>query len=580
MILQALTEYYEALAAQEKIARPGWADAKISFALCLGESGELERVASTKTEQTQGKKTVLAPQKLSLPAPVTRTAGVLSNFLWDNSSYILGVDAKGKPQRSLKCFEACKVLHHQVLDGVDSSGARALLAFLDRWDPAAAAEHPALKEDWEELTGGANLVFRYHGDYLHNDPMIRQAWQRHYDSSGEGPEMVCLVTGQKGPVEAVHPSIKGVAGGQTSGTALVSFNAPAFCSYGRDQSLNAPVSRYAAFAYTAALNCLLADREHLYRVGETTILFWAKSGQPAFQDFFAAMAFGGTACYDAGTLGGMLKSLLEGKTVLYDETRLDPGMDFYILGISPNAARLSVRFFLRNSFGGFLENVQRHNDRLEIIRPANDSFESIPPWKLVDATVNQNSKDKSPSPVMTGEVLRAILTDTHYPASLLNGVTLRIRADHKVDRTRAAILKAYYLKKPHPDIPKEVLTVSLNPACDTPAYVLGRLFSVYEAIQSAANPGINTTIKDKYFNSAAATPAVIFPILGNLAQKHLKKLKSSNRGLCVFYEKQLGEVASLLDTSFPARMSLPQQGAFQLGYYHQTQDRYQKKEDK
>ena len=580
MILQALTEYYEALVAQEKIARPGWADAKISFALCLGESGELERVASTKTEQTRGKKTVLAPQNLSLPAPVTRTAGVLSNFLWDNSSYILGVDAKGKPQRSLKCFEACRTLHHQVLGGVDSPGARALLDFLDRWDPAAAAEHPALKEDWEELTGGANLVFRYHGDYLHNDPMIRQAWQRHYDSSGEGPEMVCLVTGQKGPVEAVHPSIKGVAGGQTSGTALVSFNAPAFCSYGRDQSLNAPVSRYAAFAYTAALNCLLADREHLYRVGETTILFWAKSGQPAFQDFFAAMAFGGTACYDAGTLGGMLKSLLEGKPVLYDETRLDPGMDFYILGISPNAARLSVRFFLRNSFGGFLENVQRHNDRLEIIRPANDSFESIPPWKLVDATVNQNSKDKSPSPVMTGEVLRAILTDTHYPASLLNGVTLRIRADHKVDRTRAAILKAYYLKKPHPDIPKEVLTVSLNPACDTPAYVLGRLFSVYEAIQSAANPGINTTIKDKYFNSAAATPAVIFPILGNLAQKHLKKLKSSNRGLCVFYEKQLGEVASLLDTSFPARMSLPQQGAFQLGYYHQTQDRYQKKEDK
>ena len=580
MILQALTEYYEALAAQEKIARPGWADAKISFALCLGESGELERVASTKTEQTRGKKTALAPQNLSLPAPVTRTVGVLSNFLWDNSSYILGVDAKGKPQRSLKCFETCRALHHQVLDGVDSPGARALLAFLDRWDPAAAAEHPALKEDWEELTGGANLVFRYHGDYLHNDPMIRQAWQRHYDSSGEGPEMVCLVTGQKGPVEAVHPSIKGVAGGQTSGTALVSFNAPAFCSYGRDQSLNAPVSRYAAFAYTTALNDLLADREHLYRVGNTTVLFWAKSGQPAFQDFFAAMAFGGTACYDAGTLGGMLKSLLEGKPVLYDETRLDPGMDFYILGISPNAARLSVRFFLRNSFGGFLENVQRHNDRLEIIRPANDSFESIPPWKLVDATVNQNSKDKSPSPVMTGEVLRAILTDTHYPVSLLNGVTLRIRADHKVDRTRAAILKAYYLKKPHPDIPKEVLTVSLNPACDTPAYVLGRLFSVYEAIQSAANPGINTTIKDKYFNSAAATPAVIFPILGNLAQKHLKKLKSSNRGLCVFYEKQLGEVASLLDTSFPARMSLPQQGAFQLGYYHQTQDRYQKKEDK
>ena len=144
---------------------------------------------------------------------------------------------------------------------------------------------------------------------------------------------------------------------------------------------------------------------------------------------------------------------------------------------------------------------------------------------------NQNSRDKSPAPLLAGEVLRAILTDTRYPASLLNGVTLRIRADRQVDRTRAAILKAYYLKNPHPNIPKEVLTVSLNPACDDPAYVLGRLFSVYEAIQSAANPGINATIKDKYFNSAASTPAIIFPILGNLAQKHLRKLKGSNMGL-------------------------------------------------
>ena len=201
MILQALTEHYEALAAQGKIARPGWADAKISFALCLGESGELERVASTKTEQTQGKKTVLAPQKLSLPAPVTRTAGVLSNFLWDNSSYILGVDAKGKPQRSLKCFEACKVLHHQVLDGVDSPGARALLAFLDRWDPAAAAEHPALKEDWEELTSGANLVFRYNGDYLHNPdiPMLR----RLQEAAQGCVKLVTLAPEQPGAMEFI-----------------------------------------------------------------------------------------------------------------------------------------------------------------------------------------------------------------------------------------------------------------------------------------------------------------------------------------------------------------------------------------
>ncbi len=580
MILQALAEHYEALTARGKIPRPGWAEAKISFVLSINDEGELERVGSMKTEQAQGKKTVMKPQPISLPAPVKRSSGIASNFLWDNSSYLLGVDDKGKPQRSLECFHACKALHHQLLDDVNSPAARALLAFFDHWEPAKAAEHPALQEDWEELITAANLVFRYNGDYVHDDPLVRQAWQNHYDAKGDGPHMVCLVTGKTGPVEKTHPSIKGVAGGQPVGTALVSFNASAYWSYGHEQSLNAPVSKQAAFAYTAALNYMVADRAHVQHLGDTTVLFWARSGQSDYQDFFSCFAFGSDVTYDEGDLANMLGSLLQGRSVQYSETLLDPNMDFYILGLSPNAARLSVRFFLRNSFGGFLTNVQRHHERLDIVRPSFDKHETISLKALLDATVNQHSRDKVPSSVMTGEVMRAILADTRYPASLLNGVTLRIRAEHEIDRTRAAILKAYYLKAPHPDVPKEVLTVSLNPACTNPAYVLGRLFSVYEAIQSAANPGINTTIKDKYFNTAASTPATIFPILGNLAQKHLKKLKASNPGLCVNYEKQLTEIAALLGDSFPARMSLPQQGAFQLGYYHQTQNRYQKKEDK
>nr|WP_326166297.1 type I-C CRISPR-associated protein Cas8c/Csd1 [uncultured Oscillibacter sp.] len=580
MILQALSEHYEALASQGKIARPGWSDAKISFALCIDGSGGLERVVSLKTEQTRGKKTALLPRSISLPAPVKRTVNPRPNFLWDNPSYLLGADAKGKPQRSMECFRACRAFHHRLLDGTDSPAARALLAFFDRWDPAAAAGHPALQEDWEDLISGANLVFRYDGAFLHDDPLIRRAWQDHYGSSEGGTQMVCLVTGREGPAEAVHPSVKGLAGAQSSGAALVSFNAPAFCSYGHEQNLNAPVSKYAAFAYTAALNHLLSDREHVYRIGDTSVLFWAKSGEADFQTAFAAWTFGGPSHYDAGDLGRMLGSLLKGERVQYDETMLDPGMDFYILGLSPNAARVSVRFFLRGSFGGFLQNVQRHYDRLEIVRPANDRFDTIPLWRLLDATVNKKSRDSSPSPVMAGETARAILTDTRYPASLLNGTILRIRADHEVDRTRAAILKAYYLKAPHPEISKEVLTVSLNPTCGDPAYVLGRLFSVYESIQSDANPGINATIKDKYFNSAASIPATVFPILGGLAQKHLKKLKGSSRGKSIFYEKQIGEIAALLGTGFPARMSLPQQGAFQLGYYHQTQARYQKKEEK
>lgn len=576
MILQALVEHYEDLAAQGKLARPGWSDTNISYALYINGAGELEQAVSLKQEQERGKKKVLAPRPMSLPAPVKRSSGVASNFLWDNSSYILGIDEKGKPQRSLECFSACKTLHHQILDGVDSPAARAVLAFFDRWDPEQAREHPALADKLDDILAGANLVFRYDGAFLQDDVLIRSAWQAHYDSAGDGPEMVCLVTGKKGPAEAVHPSIKGVAGAQSSGAALVSFNGGAFCSYGREQSLNAPTSKYAAFAYTSALNHLLADRDYVGRMGDTTVLFWATGGESAYQDFFLANLFGAPTPYSPSDLQKMVLDLCQGKPVLFDETRLDPNTTFYILGLSPNAARLSVRFFLKNSFGAFIKNVQAHQERLEIVRPSFDKFEPIPLWKLLDETVNQNSRDKAPTPGMAGETMRAILSDTPYPATLLGGVCLRIRAEREITRGRAAILKAYYLKSPHPDIPKEVLTVSLNPDSTNIPYTLGRLFSVLEAIQSSANPGINATIKDRYFNSASATPSRVFPTLINLAQKHLRKL---DRGWSISYNKQLTELTDKLGETFPDRLSLPQQGAFQLGYYHQTQARYQKKEE-
>lgn len=596
MILQALTDYYQALEQAGKIDAPGWAPVKVSFALLLSEGGALDQVIDIQTEQPRGKKMVLAPQTLSLPAPVKRTVGVAANFLCDNASYLLGIDNKGKPQRTRECFEASKSLHERLLAGVDSPAARAIVAFFRSWDPDAAREHPALAEHLDAILSGGNLIFRTLDGYVHSDPAVRRAWDAAYQSEGDGPQGICLVTGELGPVEIVHPAIKNVAGAQPSGAALVSFNAQAFCSYGKEQNLNAPTGKYAAFAYTSALNVLLADREHVFRVGDATVVYWAKGGGDLYQSLFGWAAMGqAVPSYDEGDLREMVKHLCQGESVQFHEEQLDPNMDFYILGLSPNAARLSVRFFLHNTFGGFLQNVQAHYDRLEIVRPVYDKFETLPLWKLLSETVNLNARDKSPAPDLAGEVLRAVLTNTRYPATLLNGATLRIRAeqrdkDHpdrefKITRGRAAILKAYYIKlsettnRENPDIPKEVLQVSLNADASNVPYTLGRLFSVLEAIQAAANPGINATIKDKYFNSAAATPAVIFPVLINLAQKHLKKLRSSNAGLVVFYEKQLTELCSRIGEQYPAHMNLPQQGSFQLGYYCQTQARYQKKEE-
>ena len=587
MILQALTEYYQALEREGKIAAPGWGLVKVSYSLSLAMDGTLERVDWMQTEQLKGNKMVRAPQSLSLPAPVKRTVGVAANFLCDNSSYFLGIDNKGKPQRTLACFAACQELHEKLLEPVDSPAARAVLAFFRTWDPQKAREHPALQEHLDGMLAGGNLIFRTAEGFVHHDRAVRQAWEHYYNTAGDGPRGICLVTGEMGPVANIHPAIKNVAGAQSSGAALVSFNAPAFCSYGKEQNFNAPTGKFAAFAYTSALNHLLSDRDHVFHAGDTTVVCWARNAKPAYAALFGGAFFGAPVSYTENDLRGMVKSLCSGLPVVYEEDKLDPDMDFYILGLSPNAARLSVRFFLHNTFGGFLRNVQAHYDRLEIVRPAYDKFETLPPWKLLSETVNQNARDKAAAPELAGEVLRAILMNTRYPATLLNGVTLRIRAERAVTRGRAAILKAYYIKlseaanRENPAIPKEVLQVSLNPDASNLPYTLGRLFSVLEAIQEAANPGINTTIKDKYFNSAAATPAVIFPVLTNLAQKHLKKLRGSNRGLSIVYDKQLTELFSKLDgVEYPARLNLPQQGSFQLGYYHQTQARYQKKEEK
>ena len=573
MILQALTELFEDLVRQGKLSAPGWSNAKISYALCLDESGALVAVMPTQHEETVGKKTLLRPNLISLPSTVTRTVGILPNFLWDNSSYLLGVDEKGKPERSLRCFRAAAELHHQLLDDVDTPTAKAILAYFDTWEPENAQSHPALADSFQDILKGGNLTFQVNGIFARDDTAIQAAWSRHYDD-GDGELQQCLVTGKLDTAVAVHPAIKGVAGAQSSGAAMISFNAPAFCSYGKEQSLNAPVGKYAAFAYTAALNYLIADKTNVHRIGDTTIVCWAKGAEPQYTDFADFSLFGDALPeeWTEDDLHDAMKKLADGLPC--PELSLNPDHPFYILGLSPNSARLSVRFFCRDSFGNLAKHVNAHYERLKIL---GSRYRFMPLWALLRETVNLNTTDKSPSPVMAGAVARAVFTGSLYPASLLEATMLRIRAERDITPGRAAILKAYYLKNPHDLCPKEVLTVSLNESSTNIPYTLGRLFAVYEAVQEAANPGLNATIKDKYFNSASATPAVIFSILGNLSQKHLRKLEAGQR---IYYEKQISALKGVLGESYPTRLSLPEQGSFDLGYYHQNQFRYTKKEDK
>ena len=586
MILQALTAYYEQLVRQGKLSAPGWDDSfKVSYELRLNDAGQLLRVVPLLTEKTVGKKTVLAPRAMRVPAHEKRSSGIAANFLCDNSTYLLGADEKGKPERSVDCFKACAKLHHTILDGVDSPAARALLAYFDSWDPAQAAAHPLLAEQWKEITGNANLIFGYEAadhshSFVNDDPAIQNAWQTHYnDRSADSDMGQCLITGKYAPIERTHPNISGVPGAQSSGAALVSFNAPAFCSYGHEQGDNAPVSKYAAFAYTTALNRLLADRSHCKHVGDTTILCWAENAEPVYQDAMSMFLFGADEAtgIQESDVQAALKRLSAGQTVPFLEKELSPDQHFYLLGLAPNAARLSVRFFLRDTFGSFAQNLQKHAEEMEIDCSEKEKFRTLPIWAVVnEITRTVPGQPAKPSPQLAGDLLRAVLTGGRYPATLLNGVTLRIRAEQTVTRGRAAVIKAYYLRNYPTELNKEVYTVSLNETTNVP-YLLGRLFSVLEAVQKAANPGINTTIKDRYFNAACATPGMSFPTLLRLSQKHLRKL---NDGLATHYDKQITELmAQLPESGFPARLSLPDQGKFTIGYYHQTQKRYVKKNE-
>ncbi len=585
MILQALTRYYESLMESDKLSKPGWDSAfKVSYALRIDENGNLLDIVSLMQEQQVGKKTKLLPRNMKVPAHPVRSSGAKACFLCDNSSYFLGIDNKGKPDFTKKCFAAAKKLHHELLDNVDSPAAKAVINYFDNWNPDEATENPLIKPIFNELTNNANLIFYYlRFDSVIDDPKIADAWQKHYDVGSDevsdSTNGICLVTGEPSQIALVHPSIKGLRGAQSSGAAIVSFNAPAFESYGHesDQGRNAPVGKYAAFAYTAALNYLLADSNHCRYVGDTAIVCWAEHGATEYQDMSVGWMSGDNDGISDKDLTAALKSLANGKSYDWNGFELSPDEHFYFLGLAPNAARISVRFFIENSFGGFARNIEKHYERLEIVRPAFDDKVRLSPRQLLWETVNKNERSPSPSPRLSGDLLQAILTDTRYPATLLNAVTLRIRAEKDITRGRAAILKAYYLKNENSQCPKEVLTVELNEQTEYLPYVLGRLFSVLEEIQEKANPDINTTIKDKYFNSASATPATIIPLLVNLSEKHLRKLDDKSK---IYLSKKKGAIMSMIHETYPTRMTLAEQGAFQLGYYHENQARYTKKEDK
>ena len=582
MILQKATGYYEILLEQGKISPPGWDDGcKVSFGLNLDASGNITDVVPyQQTVQVKnGKEKILTFRNMCVPARVKRSTAVAANFLCDASSYILGIDGKNKPERTEECFEACRNLHRKILKDCKSPAALAMLAFFASANPDSIADNSAVKNALQDLTKGGNIIFCFNMEPVTKDPEIIQAWELYHGSDSENAVRgKCLVTGKEDTIARLHPAIGGIYGAQSSGASLVSFNSPSSESYGHIQGENAPVGEYAAFAYTAALKYLVSDPNHCRRIGDMTVVCWADGKENSCHDLGMAALFGPSKGLDENVLSAALSKIAKGEPCEWDGANVNPDEHFYLLGISPNAARLSVRFFFEDSFGKFAENISRHCQDVAIVRPAYDNTENLPIWKLLKETLNPKSKTEEVPSQMAEDVLKAVLYGTPYPTPLLNKVMIRIRAEQNVTRGKAAIIKAYYLRHPDDGCPMEALHMELNRECTDTAYALGRMFSVYEQVQKAAKPDIKATIKDRYFISASSMPATIFPMLGNLSQSHFRLLQRDKKGLAVKYEKELEELAVMIGAEYPARLSLAQQGSFQLGYYFETQALYTKKE--
>ncbi len=567
MILESLVRYYEALVENGELSTPGWSQVDVSYALDIDIHGRLKQIICLKQKNQAGR---MVPQKMLVPQQVHKTSGINSNYLCENSSYFLGLDSKGKPDRSKKCFMAAAELHKKYLPGGEDVST-AVNNFFDNWNTEDADNCPELQEYKKDFLKSGNFVFLYEGNYAQDYEAVKRQWNKNYQSESK-EKCLCCVTGKYDELAELHSKIKNIRNAQMAGASLVSFNAPAFESYGKEKGWNAQTGQYAAFAYGEALNYLTGKLTYKNYIGDTAVLFYALSGEKVYQDAFSAIFLGDDDYYSEQDLLWLTENICEGKMVDFENEKLDPNMEFYLLGLAPNNARLSIRFFERGTFGQFVRNIKHHQDRLKIVKDEKSTGKFLSTWKLLEETCREKG---DPSPVLAGELTRSIIENNRYPATLINAVDLRIRADHQIKPNRAAVIKAYYLKNENQYIPKEVLTVGLNRETDNIPYNLGRLFAVLERIQCAANPGLNATIKDKFFGGASSTPATIMPKLIDLAQKHLRKLDTGRK---VYFDKLLGEILDKVDERLPRKLNMPERGAFQLGYYHQMQEFFKKKE--
>ena len=579
MILASLARYYRRLAAENdemgnpKVPPYGFSEEKIGWILVLDKEGRLKDVIPHLSEDKKPQ-----PKYMSVP----KVGGSDSNsikpkFLWGNSQYILGITAKETkdPSRTTRCYNSFRSYHLGLLKDSQDEGLLALRKFLETWQPDMFQNQPCKKEILD-----TNMVFKLSGTsgYIHQRKDALKLWIQEIENE-EITDGFCLISGEQSKIAEKHPVIKGVNGGKAE-QMIVSFNKEAFASFGKEQGANAPVSEQSAFAYTTALNYLLRrENNHCLTIGDASTVFWAEADDnataQAAEGFFAQVFMPPNDEQESAKVFNVLEQIGKGRSLQEIAPELSVNTRFYILGLAPNAARISVRFWLDTTFGQLAENLAQHWQDLALEPCAWKTPPSI--WRLLLQTAVLG-KSENISPVLAGEMTRTVICGTPYPLSLLSQLITRIRADGDVNGLRVAMMKAVLERRFRKGFIEEGVPMSLNNESTNRAYLLGRLFAVLERIQYQALGELNAGIADRYYGSASAVPFSVFPRLLSGAKHHLSRLRKDKAGMAVNLDKDLGEIIAKLPETFPRHLSIDEQGRFAIGYYHQKQSYFAKKE--
>ncbi len=588
MLLEALYRLHDRLEKDERygLPRSGRSIQKIGIIVVLRPDGTLVNL-----------------ELLEKPRPVevlgiTKPSGSGINpcFLWDSTLYALAWVKEGIAKReeelvrAQKTFERFREYHWKVRQEIRVPAYEAVCAFLEDWSQEKALAHPALQE-----YGTGFVVFQVRGEtqFVHQDPRIQEWWDRrtggdpehmkawwNAKANIEGVTGTCLVTGRNGRLARLHDKIKGVAGAQSSGAALVAFNRAAFKSYGLSQSFNAPVAEDVARKCVLSLNALLSGPlrgRHRVVVGDVTAVFWTEE-ETDMEDVFAAIvgdpAWKGEESQAPATLA-RVREVLEARRQGRDAGGSLPlGERFHLVGLgAPTPARVAVRFHVTGSLQVLLRHLRSHlrDTQMERERRRKESFLSL---KML-AKAPAGPKETVAAPLLSG-LFEAVFSGRRYPDGLYRKVLDRLRTESSargpgVDWPRAAMIRAYLVRNRGKEVP-----MTLDKDRPDVPYRLGRLFAALEKTQQdALGKGIGATIRDRFYGSASVTPAVVFPRLLRVYQHHLAKLEGGRK---INREKLVQEILDGVD-AFPRHLDLDGQGMFALGYYHQKNDLYRVRTD-